>query len=130
LLPELQTALDALQAADGSSNDMVEADLAFHRLLCAASGNTTLVRAWETLTGPIRVAILFAGPATALTNMSTSRHQELLDAIGSGDPVTARTRSTHTCARPPTRGRTPGSGETVSTLVNSQQVALNRLCWG
>ena len=34
LLPELQTALDALQAADGSINDMVDADLAFHRLLC------------------------------------------------------------------------------------------------
>ena len=32
--PELQTALDALQAADGSISDMVEADLAFHRLLC------------------------------------------------------------------------------------------------
>ena len=90
LLPELQTALDALQAADGSSNDMVEADLAFHRLLCAASGNTTLVRAWETLTGPIRVAILFAGPVAALTNMSAARHQRLLDAIGSGDPGTAR----------------------------------------
>ncbi len=90
LLAELQTALDALQAADGSINDMVDADLAFHRLLCEASGNTTLVRAWETLTGPIRVAILFAGPATALANMAAARHQRLLDAIGSGDPGTAR----------------------------------------
>jgi DNA-binding FadR family transcriptional regulator len=90
LLAELQTALDALQAADGSINDMVEADLAFHRLLCAASGNTTLVRAWETLTGPIRVAILFAGPATALANMAAARHQRLLDAVGGGDPGTAR----------------------------------------
>ena len=90
LLPELQTALDALQAADGSINDMVDADLAFHRLLCEASGNTTLVRAWETLTGPIRVAILFAGPATALANMAAARHQRLLDAIGSGDPGAAR----------------------------------------
>jgi DNA-binding GntR family transcriptional regulator len=90
LLPELQTALDALQAADGSINDMVDADLAFHRLLCEASGNTTLVRAWETLTGPIRVAILFAGPAAALANMSVPRHQELLDAIATGDPDTAR----------------------------------------
>ncbi len=90
LLPELQTALDALQAADGSINDMVDADLAFHRLLCEASGNTTLVRAWETLTGPIRVAILFAGPATALANMAAARHQRLLAAMGSGDPGTAR----------------------------------------
>ncbi len=48
------------------------------------------MRAWETLTGPIRVAILFAGPATALANMSAARHQQLLDAIASGDPDTAR----------------------------------------
>ena len=90
LLAELQTALGALQAADGSINDMVEADLAFHRLLCELTGNATLVRAWETLTGPIRVAILFAGPVAALTNMSAPRHQQLLDAIGSADPGTAR----------------------------------------
>ena len=90
LLPELQTALDALQAADGSINDMVEADLAFHRLLCELTGNSTLVRAWETLTGPVRVAILFAGPSAAVANMSAARHQRLLDAIGSGDPGIAR----------------------------------------
>jgi len=90
LLAQLQTALDALQAADGSIGDMVDADLAFHRLLCEATGNATLVRAWETLTGPIRVAILFAGPAAALANMSTARHQNLLDAIASGDPETAK----------------------------------------
>ena len=64
-------------AADGSIGDMVEADLAFHRLLCELTGNATLVRAWETLTGPIRVAILFAGPAAALANMSAARHQHL-----------------------------------------------------
>ena len=90
MLAQLQTALDALQAADGSISDMVEADLAFHRLLCELTGNATLVRAWETLTGPIRVAILFAGPAAAVTNMSAARHQHLLDAIASGDPGTAR----------------------------------------
>ena len=78
------------EAADGSIGDMVEADLAFHRLLCELTGNATLVRAWETLTGPIRVAILFAGPAAALANMSAARHQRLLDAIASGDPGTAR----------------------------------------
>jgi DNA-binding GntR family transcriptional regulator len=86
LLPELQTALDALQAANGSIGDMVEADLVFHRRLCEASGNAALVRAWETLTGPI----LFAGPVAAVGNMAATRHQDLLDAIASGDPATAR----------------------------------------
>ena len=36
------------------------------------------------------MAILFAGPVAALANMSAARHQQLLDAIDSGDPVTAR----------------------------------------
>ena len=140
LLAELQTALDALQAADGSISDMVEADLAFHRLLCELTGNATLVRAWETLTGPIRVAILFAGPAAALANMSAARHQRLLDAIGSGDPDTARSavdahmreaartllaRSSET----PVERTTVHEPSTRShSIVNSQQIALNRLC--
>jgi DNA-binding GntR family transcriptional regulator len=89
-LTRLQTALRALEAAGGSISETVEADLGFHRLLCALTGNATLARAWETLTGSIRVAILFAGPTAALTNMSVGRHQPLIDAIASGDPDTAR----------------------------------------
>jgi DNA-binding GntR family transcriptional regulator len=88
-LGRLQAAVDALGAAGGSIGDLVEVDLAFHRLLCELTGNATLVRAWETLTGPIRVAILFAGPEAASANMAVTRHQQLLDAIGSGEPVTA-----------------------------------------
>jgi DNA-binding GntR family transcriptional regulator len=88
-LGRLQGAVDALGAAGGSIGDLVEADLAFHRLLCELTGNATLVRAWETLTGPIRVAILFAGPEAALANMAVARHLQLLDAIATGDPVTA-----------------------------------------
>ena len=104
LVAQLQDALDASQAADGSIGDVVEADLAFHRLLCELTGNATLVRAWETLTGPIRMAILFAGPATALANMSASRHQHLVDAIASGDPRHRPEcgRRAH-AARPPAR---------------------------
>ena len=90
LIQRLRTALGVLEAADGSIGDRVEADLAFHRLLCELTGNATLVRAWETLTGPIRMAILFAGPAAALVNMSASRHQQLVDAIATGDPHTAQ----------------------------------------
>ena len=90
LITKLKIALESLEVADGPSGQLVEADLAFHRLLCELAGNTTLVRAWETLTGPIRVAILFAGPTTALTNMSAARHRLIVDAIASGDPETAR----------------------------------------
>jgi DNA-binding GntR family transcriptional regulator len=90
LVSQLETALENLEIAGGSIGELVEADLAFHRLLCELAGSTTLVRAWETLTGPIRVAILYAGPATAVANMAAARHQLIVDAIAGGDPETAR----------------------------------------
>jgi DNA-binding GntR family transcriptional regulator len=90
LVARLQLAVDRLDAAHGSIGGLVEADLAFHRLLCDLTDNESLVRAWKTLTGPIRVTILYAGPGAALSNMSASRHQELLDAIATGDPDVAR----------------------------------------
>jgi DNA-binding GntR family transcriptional regulator len=89
-LTGLQTAVNLLGSTDGSIGALVEADLAFHALLCRLSGNAPLMRAWETLTGPIRVAILFAGPTAARANMSADRHQQLLDAIATGDARTAR----------------------------------------
>jgi DNA-binding GntR family transcriptional regulator len=86
----LQAALAALDAVSGSISGMVEADLAFHRLLCELAGNATLLRAWETLTGPIRLAILHAGPNRARANMSASRHQQLVDSIATGESRAAR----------------------------------------
>jgi DNA-binding GntR family transcriptional regulator len=88
---QLQEALDALEAASGSINHMVEVDLALHRLLCELTGNTTLVRTWEALAGSIRMSIMFAGTDRAVSNMSVPRHQQVIDAIATGDPHTART---------------------------------------
>jgi DNA-binding GntR family transcriptional regulator len=87
---QLQDALDALGAATGSINDMVEIDLDFHRTMCTLTGNTSLVRSWEGLAGSIRMSIMFAGTERALTNMSVPRHQVLVDAIAAGDPELAR----------------------------------------
>jgi DNA-binding FadR family transcriptional regulator len=69
---------------------MVEVDLAFHRLLCELTGNTTLVRTWEALAGSIRMSIMFAGTDQAVANMSVPRHQQVVDAIATGDPHIAR----------------------------------------
>ncbi len=87
----LQAALNALDAASGSINHMVEVDMSFHKLLCELTGNPTLVRTWEALAGSIRMSIMFAGADRALTNMSVPRHQMVVDAIATGDPATART---------------------------------------
>ena len=90
LVAKLQVALDALESARGSINHMVEVDLAFHRLLCELTGNITLVRTWEALAGSIRMSIMFAGTDRAVANMSVPRHQQVVDAIATGDPHIAR----------------------------------------
>jgi DNA-binding GntR family transcriptional regulator len=86
----LQAALDALAAATGSINEMVEIDLEFHRTLCRLTGNSALLHSWEGLAGSIRMSIMFAGADRAVSNMSVPRHQSLVDAIASGDPERAR----------------------------------------
>lgn len=85
----LRSALRGLDAAGASLAEMVEIDLGFHRLLCELSGNASLVRSWEALTGPIRMAITFAGPAKAMANMSAQRHRDIVDAIATGKPGAA-----------------------------------------
>jgi DNA-binding GntR family transcriptional regulator len=91
LVTQLQGALNALDEASGSISHMVEVDMQFHLLLCSLTGNTTLVRTWEALAGSIRMSIMFAGADKALTNMSVPRHQQVIDAIATGDPDAART---------------------------------------
>jgi DNA-binding GntR family transcriptional regulator len=90
VVKQLQAALDALAAADGSINEMVEIDLEFHRTMCTLTGNAALLRSWEGLAGSIRMSIMFAGAEQAMTNMSVPRHQVLVDAVAAGDPDQAR----------------------------------------
>ena len=40
----------------------IEADLDFHRVLCALTGNEMLLHTWQSLEGSIRMSIMFAGP--------------------------------------------------------------------
>ena len=78
---------------------MVEMDLDFHRTMCALTGNATLVHAWESLAGSIRMSIMFAGADSAVTYMSVPRHQQIVDAVATGDPNSPGARSSGTCRR-------------------------------
>jgi len=82
--------LDALGAATGSINEMVEIDLDFHRTMCTLTDNAALVRSWGGIADSIRMSIMFAGTDRALGNMSVPRHQVLGDAVAAGDPDQAR----------------------------------------
>ncbi|MEX5720295.1 GntR family transcriptional regulator [Geodermatophilus maliterrae] len=88
--PRREAAADALRAAVERLSDedepaaRMEADLAFHLLLCRLSGNSMLVEAWQRLEGRMRVAIL-NGASWQVPMMARDRHVPIVDAIERGD---------------------------------------------
>jgi DNA-binding GntR family transcriptional regulator len=88
---ELRALLGAMeQAVDNEDLEQrIEADLAFHRGLCRLTRNDSLLHTWEGLEGSIRMSIMFAGHERAVGNMDVARHDAIVDAIESGNPITA-----------------------------------------
>ncbi|MGY1704520.1 GntR family transcriptional regulator [Geodermatophilus sp. SYSU D00697] len=84
----LREALERIAAEDADSPARIEADLAFHLLLCRLSGNSMLVEAWQRLEGRMRVAIL-NGAAWQAPMTARDRHAPIVDAIERGDVATA-----------------------------------------
>jgi DNA-binding GntR family transcriptional regulator len=83
----LRRALDQL-TDDEDFSARIQADLAFHLLLCQLSGNSMLVEAWQRLEGRMRVAIL-NGAAWQAPMMARDRHAPIVDAIEQGDVAAA-----------------------------------------
>lgn len=84
----LRSALDELADEREDVTARIEADLAFHLLLCRLAGNSMLVEAWERLEGRMRVAIL-SGAAWQAPMMARDRHAPIVDAIERGDVTSA-----------------------------------------
>ena len=88
--PRREAAAAALRAAVERLSDedepaaRMEADLAFHLMLCQLSGNSMLVEAWQRLEGRMRVAIL-NGAALQAPMMSRDRHVPIVEAVERGD---------------------------------------------
>ncbi len=81
----LRAALARLAEGDAEFLTRVEADLAFHLLLCELAENPMLVASWRHLEGRIRVSIM-SHDATQLPGiMSQDRHATIVDAIEEGD---------------------------------------------
>ena len=77
----------ALSELDDTHRDFiahVDADMAFHLLLCRLSGNSMLVTAWQQLAGRIRVTIMARGEEQSAL-MSGGYHAPIVDAIEAGD---------------------------------------------
>ncbi|HET7477683.1 MAG TPA: GntR family transcriptional regulator [Dermatophilaceae bacterium] len=90
---QLRAQLDVMSQAkaDTDLEDRIEADLDFHRALCALTGNAMLLHTWESLEGSIRMSIMYAGTERAVGNMDVARHDDIVKAIHSGDPAVAFT---------------------------------------
>ena len=95
--PKRDAAVATLRAAVSDLDDThrnfvahVDADMAFHLLLCELSGNSMLVTSWRQLAGRIRVTIMAKGEEQA-TLMSGSYHAPIVDAIEAGDVAKAVT---------------------------------------
>ena len=88
--PRRESAAETLRAAVERLSDedepavRMEADLAFHLLLCQLSGNSMLVEAWQRLEGRMRVAIL-NGAAWQAPMMARDRHVPIVEAVERGD---------------------------------------------
>lgn len=93
--PDRETAVGALrQALERLSEALeepenfeaqVEADLAFHALLCELSGNSMLVKTWRHLEGPTRVVVMSAAGERRRAMMSAAHHLPVVEAIQRGD---------------------------------------------
>jgi DNA-binding GntR family transcriptional regulator len=80
----LRRALSDLDDAHRDFIAHVDADLAFHLLLCELSGNSMLTTAWQQLAGRIRVTIMARGEGES-TLLSGGYHAPIVDAIEAGD---------------------------------------------
>ncbi|MGK5680539.1 GntR family transcriptional regulator [Actinoplanes sp. URMC 104] len=93
--PDRDNAVRALRHAVSELNDTpgdfiahVDADMAFHQLLCDLSGNSMLTTTWQGLAGRIRVTIMARGEQQSAL-MSGDYHSPIVDAIEVGDPAAA-----------------------------------------
>lgn len=88
---ELEPALTALELASEQDDALAigDADLDFHRLLVAASGNRRLTRFMATLAIETRIASLSAPEGYAVRRSVSPTYRALLDALAAGDAEAA-----------------------------------------
>jgi DNA-binding GntR family transcriptional regulator len=85
----LRRALARFTDSEADFGARVDANLAFHLLLCQLSGNGVLVDSWRHLEGRIRVTTMAAGPLRAQPMISPERHEPIVAAIENGNPAAA-----------------------------------------
>ena len=91
---ELRELLDSL-GSEPAVEDLVAADVEFHRRITAASGNSVLCSLLESLSGGTTRARVWRGLTQAgATAQTLAEHRAILDALSSRDAEVARSWST------------------------------------
>ena len=95
-LEELRELVDRMgeQVARGATEELIETDVAFHRLVVQASGYVVLRRMWDSLDSIVRVRTMQAlersAPSSkAFLDDTVEAHAELLEALADGPPARA-----------------------------------------
>lgn len=86
VLDALEAHLDAVPLAATSMQQVIEHDLAFHRLLVHASGNGRLAQMWDQLASQLRLALIRVDPAFFESEFIDATHRELIKAMRARDP--------------------------------------------
>jgi DNA-binding FadR family transcriptional regulator len=95
LLEKLADALRDMGAGDGARTDLTtEADVAFHRLLLAASGNALLSSLGACIEQALRASISITSRKEVESPLALDKHLAVLDAVRARDPQAARNRMT------------------------------------
>jgi len=79
---------DLREAEAVSGAARIDAELRFHQVICAQSGNQLLLQMWQDLR-PVIQLMLHCVPEPVLAGISVEDHLELIEAIEHGDPAEA-----------------------------------------
>jgi DNA-binding GntR family transcriptional regulator len=79
----------AAAAADGKIGRVVDAELAFHEEICAASGNEYIATVFQTVSAQVRMALSIDNAAYSDLGEVATEHEILAECIESGDEAKA-----------------------------------------
>lgn len=90
-MPQLRERLQLLYriGSEDGPQAQVAADLAFHRLICEASGNARLLSAFDQISAEVQLGLALIGRIYDDPDRMAETHEPILDAIEAGDATWA-----------------------------------------
>jgi DNA-binding FadR family transcriptional regulator len=89
-IQNIEQALKRMADADKGLDDPLEADIAFHGAVLAASNNRFLQQLTEFISTALRVSIRYTNRIKGVPGADVQKHREILQAIQARDPKQAR----------------------------------------